>query len=91
MSGQRGSLVGLQRAELANELATIGEAPFRARQLWHWIYHRGADDLAAMTSLSRGLREKLAQRYTVQRPSIRLEQRSNDGTRKWLLHFEDGN
>ena len=91
MSGQRGSLIGLQRAELANELATIGEAPFRARQLWHWIYHRGADDFAAMTSLSRGLREKLAQRYTVQRPSIRLEQRSNDGTRKWLLHFEDGN
>lgn len=91
MSGQRGSLVGLQRAELANELATIGEAPFRARQLWHWIYHRGADEFAAMTSLSRGLREELCQCYTVDRPGIRLEQRSNDGTRKWLLHFEDGN
>jgi 23S rRNA (adenine2503-C2)-methyltransferase len=85
------SLIGLQRAELANELAVIGEAPFRARQLWHWTYHRGANDFAAMTSLSRGLREKLGQSYTVQRPSIRLEQRSNDGTRKWLLHFDDGN
>ena len=91
MSGQRGSLVGLQRAELANELATIGEAPFRARQLWHWIYHRGADEFAAMTSLSRGLREKLCQCYTVDRPGIRLEQRSNDGTRKWLLRFGDDN
>ena len=91
VSQQRQSLIGLQRAEVVDALATIGEAPFRARQLWHWIYHRGADDFAAMTSLSRGLREKLARRYTVQRPSIRLEQRSNDGTRKWLLHFEDGN
>ncbi len=91
MSEQRGSLIGLQRAEVVDALAAVGEAPFRARQLWHWIYHRGTNDFAAMTSLSRGLREKLGQSYTVQRPSIRLEQRSNDGTRKWLLHFDDGN
>jgi 23S rRNA (adenine2503-C2)-methyltransferase len=91
MSEQRKSLIGLERTELANELAAIGEAPFRARQLWHWIYHRGAADFEAMTSLSRGLREKLAERFTLQRPSIRLEQRSNDGTRKWLLRFRDGN
>jgi 23S rRNA (adenine2503-C2)-methyltransferase len=91
MSEQRKSLIGLERAELANELAAIGEAPFRARQLWHWIYHRGVADFEAMTSLSRALREKLANRFTLQRPSIRLEQRSNDGTRKWLLRFPDGN
>jgi 23S rRNA (adenine2503-C2)-methyltransferase len=91
MSEQRKSLIGLERAELANELAAIGEAPFRARQLWHWIYHRGVADFQAMTSLSRGLREKLADRFTLERPSIRLEQRSNDGTRKWLLRFGDGN
>jgi 23S rRNA (adenine2503-C2)-methyltransferase len=91
MSEQRKSLIGLERAELAKELAAIGEAPFRARQLWHWIYHRGTADFEAMTSLSRGLREKLAGRFTLERPSIRLEQRSNDGTRKWLLRFGDGN
>ena len=84
-------LIGLERAELANELAAIGEAPFRARQLWHWIYHRGVADFEAMTSLSRGLRGKLADRFTLQRPSIRLEQHSHDGTRKWLLRFGDGN
>ena len=91
MSEQRKSLIGLERAELANELAAIGEAPFRARQLWHWIYHRGVADFEAMTSLSRGLRGKLADRFTLQRPSIRLEQHSHDGTRKWLLRFGDGN
>jgi 23S rRNA (adenine2503-C2)-methyltransferase len=91
MSEQRKSLIGLERAELAGELAAIGEAPFRARQLWHWIYHRGVADFEAMTSLSRGLRERLAERFTLERPSIRLEQRSTDGTRKWLLRFRDGN
>ncbi len=72
---------------IARELAAIGEAPFRARQLWHWIYHRGVADFEAMTSLSRGLRQKLAERFVLQRPGIRLEQRSNDGTRKWLLQL----
>jgi 23S rRNA (adenine2503-C2)-methyltransferase len=91
MAEHRESLIGLEPAELAKELAAIGEAPFRARQLWHWIYHRGVADFEAMTSLSRALREKLADRFTIERPSIRLEQRSNDGTRKWLLRFGDGN
>ena len=91
MSEQRKSLIGLERAELASELAAIGEQPFRARQLWHWIYHRGAADFEAMTSLSRRLREKLAERFTVERPGVRLEQRSNDNTRKWLLRFGDRN
>jgi adenine C2-methylase RlmN of 23S rRNA A2503 and tRNA A37 len=33
--------------------------PFRARQLWPWIYHRGATDFALMTSLSKKFRERL--------------------------------
>ncbi len=88
---QRRSLLGLERAELAQRMAELGEAPFRARQLWHWIYHRGAADFQAMTTLSKGLRERLAERFSVARPDVRIEQRSEDGTRKWLLHFEDGN
>ncbi|MGH7001671.1 MAG: 23S rRNA (adenine(2503)-C(2))-methyltransferase RlmN, partial [Stellaceae bacterium] len=35
-------LVGASRAEIAAEMAAIGAEAFRARQLWHWIYHRGA-------------------------------------------------
>ena len=49
---QRPNLVGLGRAALAAELAAFGAEPFRARQLWHWIYHRGAIDFGLMTSLS---------------------------------------
>ena len=40
----RRDLVGLSREELAAEMAAIGEPAFRARQLWHWIYHRGETD-----------------------------------------------
>jgi 23S rRNA (adenine2503-C2)-methyltransferase len=87
---ERKNLVGLSRAELACELAAIGAEPYRARQLWHWIYHRGASDFAAMSSLAKSFRADLAARYVVARPDIARAQRSEDGTQKWLLRFADG-
>ena len=57
----RRDLVGLSRAELAQEMATFGQAPFRAKQLWHWIYHRGETDFARMSSIARPLQQKLAE------------------------------
>ena len=86
----RRNLVGLSRAALAAEMAQFGAEPFRARQLWHWIYHRGVTDFAAMTSLSKPFREKLAARYVLKRPAISRALASVDGTRKWLLRFADG-
>ena len=85
------TLIGLERAELAQRLAAIGEPAFRARQIWHWIYYRGARDFAAMTSLSKDLRQRLDAAFTLARPDVASEQRSADGTRKWLLRFGDGN
>jgi 23S rRNA (adenine2503-C2)-methyltransferase len=86
----RTDLIGLSREELAAEIASIGAEPFRARQLWHWLYHRGATDFAAMTTLAKPFRAALAGRYRVGRPEISRAQESSDGTRKWLLHFADG-
>jgi 23S rRNA (adenine2503-C2)-methyltransferase len=86
----RRNLVGLGRAGLAAEMAAFGAEPFRAGQLWHWIYHRGATDFAAMTSLSKAFREQLAERYELGRPSVSRTLASSDGTRKWLLRFADG-
>ncbi len=83
-------LVGLSRAALAAEMATFGAEPFRARQLWHWIYYRGVIDIAAMTSLSKGFRERLAAHYELHRPLVTRTLTSSDGTRKWLLQFPDG-
>ena len=84
------NLVGMGRAELAEEMAAFGAEPFRARQLWHWIYHRGVTDFAAMTNLAKSFRERLAQEYLLERPAVSGALVSSDGTRKWLLRFADG-
>ncbi|MBM3566914.1 MAG: 23S rRNA (adenine(2503)-C(2))-methyltransferase RlmN [Alphaproteobacteria bacterium] len=84
-------LVGLSREELKAEMARLGEPAFRAEQLWHWIYFRGATDFALMTTLAKTLREKLAETHRVGRPHIARNLLSEDRTRKWLLRFEDGN
>jgi len=83
-------LIGLTREELAAEMAAFGAEPFRARQLWHWLYHRGATEFAAMTTLAKGFRARLAGRYRIGRPEVSRGQMSADGTRKWLLRFGDG-
>src|SRR6266566_9436490 len=90
LSPERRNLVGMSRAELAEEMAGFGAEPFRARQLWHWIYHRGVTDFAAMTNLAKGFREQLAAAYELSRPEISRALVSADGTRKWLLRFGDG-
>ncbi len=84
------NLAGLGRAELEAEVRALGEPDFRARQLWHWIYHQGARDFEAMTTLSKGFRARLAANYTIDRPRAVSAQVSVDGTRKWLLRLADG-
>ncbi len=84
------SLVGLTRAELADVVQRLGEPAFRVKQLWHWIYHRGATDFAAMSNISKEVRARLAERYALTRPLAVHALQSVDGTRKWLLRFGDG-
>jgi 23S rRNA (adenine2503-C2)-methyltransferase len=86
----RRELVGLSRAALAAELASVGEKPFRAKQLWHWIYHQGATDFSLMTSLGRPLQQKLAESFVIGRPDAATVQTSADGTRKFLFRYRDG-
>jgi 23S rRNA (adenine2503-C2)-methyltransferase len=89
------SVIGLDAvalAELIGELdpATPGQLRLRARQLFHWLYHRGASDFEAMTTLPKRLRARLAENYSASRPELTAMQTSTDGTRKWLLRFADG-
>ncbi len=86
----RRELVGLSRDELVAALSEIGEKPFRAKQLWHWIYHQGATDFAAMSSIARPLQDRLAQRFVIGRPEAATTRTSTDDTRKWLFRFRDG-
>jgi 23S rRNA (adenine2503-C2)-methyltransferase len=86
----RRDLVGLSREELAAEMVAIGEKPFRASQLWHWIYHQGVTDFAAMPTIAKPMQAKLAERFVVGRPEVTAEQTSEDTTRKWLFRWRDG-
>ena len=86
----RRDLVGLTRPAIAAALVEAGladarQARMRSRQLWSWIYNRGATDFAAMSDLSKPLREGLAEHFIVGRPEVRENHVSKDGTRKWLL------
>ncbi len=85
------NIIGMSRDQLLAEMSAIGEKPFRAKQLWHWIYNRGETDFAAMTSISKTMQAQLAERYEVRRPQVEREMLSSDTTRKWLLRFDDGN
>lgn len=83
-------LIGLSKQELQDRLVAIGEKPFRAKQLWQWLYYFGETDFEKMSNLSKTLRQKLAENFTISRPKIITEQLSSDKTRKWLLEFKDG-
>ncbi|WP_373087175.1 23S rRNA (adenine(2503)-C(2))-methyltransferase RlmN [Sneathiella sp.] len=90
----RKSLIGLTRDEIADALVAAGEsakpAKMRARQLFHWLYYRGASNFDDMTSISKEMRARLPENFTAARPEITSLQESVDGTRKWLVKFPDG-
>jgi len=87
----RRNLVGLARADLKQTLVEAGLEPFRAQQVWQWVYWHGLTDFARMTNIARKTQLRLAELFVIDRPQVVTEQRSSDGTRKWLLRFGDGN
>src|SRR5690349_2911827 len=85
------SLAGLTRDRLKFALAAAGvpekQLRMRVGQLWSWIYVRGVTRFEDMTDVSKDLRRRLEELYTLDRPEIVSEQISVDGTRKWLLRL----
>jgi 23S rRNA (adenine2503-C2)-methyltransferase len=85
------NLLDLDAAELEAFVSSLGEKPFRARQLLRWIHRRGASEFAAMTDLARSLRERLGRAACIAAPPVISDSTSADGTRKWLLDVGRGN
>ena len=77
--------------ELKQELISIGEKPFRAEQIFKWIYQENVTSFDEMTNLSLELREKLKQNYSLCIFNILKKQESSDGTIKYLFDVLDGN
>ena len=88
------SLVGLTREEIKDSLIKFDipdqQINMRVNQIWGWIYNKGVSSIDEMTTLSLGLREELKKYHNLDRPEISDEQISEDGTKKWLLKFNDG-
>ena len=77
--------------KLKEELISIGEKPFRAEQIFKWLYQEKVKSFDDMTNLSLELREKLKQNYTICNFKILRKQESKDGTIKYLFDVLDGN
>jgi 23S rRNA (adenine2503-C2)-methyltransferase len=88
---QKINLLNFNSTDLAAFFVEHGEKPFRAQQLIKWIHQLGVTDFSLMTNLSLVLREYLIANTEVRAPRIVAEQKSTDGTRKWLLELDDGN
>jgi 23S rRNA (adenine2503-C2)-methyltransferase len=90
----RVDLIGLTRPQIAMLFEEAGldakQARLRAKQVFHWLYHRGACRFEAMTDIAKTMRPWLEERFVIGRPEVVEAQHSSDGTRKWLLRTADG-
>jgi 23S rRNA (adenine2503-C2)-methyltransferase len=86
------NLLGFDLDALSAHLQALQEKRFRAVQLFRWIHRAGESDFSRMSDIARSLREKLADEAAQVRPlPVLAEQRSTDGTVKWLFDVGDGN
>jgi 23S rRNA (adenine2503-C2)-methyltransferase len=90
----RVDLMGLPRPRIRELFEEAGldakAAKLRAKQVYHWLYHRGVTDFEAMTDIAKTMRPWLTERFVIGRPNVVEAQHSTDGTRKWLLRTDDG-
>ncbi|MCP4442100.1 MAG: 23S rRNA (adenine(2503)-C(2))-methyltransferase RlmN [Aureispira sp.] len=81
----------ITKADLIAFFESMGEAKFRAKQVWEWLWKKGAHSFAEMTNLSKGLREKMETYFVIQPIQEDLVQQSVDGTIKTRFKLYDGN
>lgn len=85
------NLLNYDRAGLQNLFVEWGDKPYRATQVLQWLHQRGNADIQSWSNFSKLSRTKLMNDTTIELPEIALEQKSADGTRKWVLRLNDGN
>ena len=85
------NLLGLDTPALTDLVGQWGGKPFRAKQLQRWVHQRGVDSFDDMTDLAREFRAQLAEHCSIAVPPVSIEQRSADGTRKWLFDVGKNN
>lgn len=76
--------------ELTKEMATIGQPPHRARQIFLWLYTKYVDSFKEMTNISKDLAAKLGEQFFIGGLELADRKKSKDGTEKFLWRLEDG-
>ena len=84
------SIYSLRPDELEDWLKEHGEKPFRAAQIYDWLYNKRVKTFDEMLNLSKGLREKLEANFALTTLSTIVKQESKDGTIKFLFQLQDG-
>lgn len=84
------NLKALDVGELKNFMAGLGFPSYRAGQLLHWIYEKGAPAIDAITEFSKALRETLNDVAYISNLGLADRMTSSDGTEKFLFELEDG-
>lgn len=84
------NLKSLGPERLQELVAGLGQKPYRARQIYRWLYARGVTDFDEMTDLPAELRRELHACAVLPRLERVREERSVDGTRKYLFRLPDG-
>lgn len=80
----------LDLATLKSHFIDMGEKPFRAQQVYEWLWKKSCTDFSAMSNLSKALREQLAERFCINAIQVYQKQESADGTIKNTFRLHDG-
>lgn len=84
------NLYGIEHQKLTTLMVAMGQKPYRATQLYKWMFEKKATDFEQMSDISKSFREVLAQEFTLKVPTIYKQQNASDGTMKLLVELEDG-
>ncbi|MFP7296082.1 23S rRNA (adenine(2503)-C(2))-methyltransferase RlmN [Neobacillus niacini] len=90
MDMKKTSIYSLELHELKEWLTNNGEKPFRAEQIYDWLYKKRVSSFEDMNNLSKGLREKLSENFQITTLKTVIKQSSSDGTIKFLFELHDG-
>ena len=80
----------LKKEDLITALEEMGEKKFRAKQIYQWLWEKGAHSFEEMTNLSKPLRDKLQQYFIINAITLDKMQKSSDGTIKSRFKLHDG-
>jgi 23S rRNA (adenine2503-C2)-methyltransferase len=80
----------LNLTELEQYFETIGEKKFRAKQVWEWLWQKGAQTFDGMTNLGKDLRQKLGENFVLPALTVDATQYSADGTIKTRFKTHEG-